>query len=627
MNRFSAPQFSRRVRQRIEANAIRFAQATAQLRLHRSWYTVFSVLTICTLVLSGVLSGAFVRITNAGNTNVLVNGGFENGFTSQAGCGTVGQSWTCFTNGSGANYGFYDEQWSPVLAEGVHGQLIEINTRGIAAPDHDRVAGIYQTVRVVDWANYTLNLRGMVRTTIMDGDPNRYKVEVGWTAGRSADVNAVKNWQDTGWYNYYERTLPGAIQSYSTQIMAEADYITVYIRVLKKWGIADEEIDINLDAITLTGPAVGSQLPGGTIPTSSGQAAGSPSCANTELVFNGGFEQGFAPLAYGLVGRGWGNFTNGGAAGYGFYDEQWPPVVAAGTHGQLIEINGKGIANPDLDRYAGISQQIRGLSVGATYELTIRGQLRGANEDVDPDRYVAQWGWNPDGDNDWTRVKTWTAMDLGAIYDRLNPGPMGTYKVQFKAPHPSIVLFIRGWKKWSVTEAEMDFNLDEISLRRCNAPVGPVSPLPPPPPVGRVCLYYVQSGDTLGWIAQQYGVSLWDLAYINGIANYDWIYVGQPLTIPGCNGAPPPPPVYVPPPPVYVPPPPIHVPPPVHLPAPAPCDCYAPPPPTRRTHIVAAGETLGYLCELYGVDVWTIAEVNGLSDPNFIYVGQVLEIP
>ena len=30
--------------------------------------------------------------------------------------------------------------------------------------------------------------------------------------------------------------------------MAEADYVTVYVRVWKKWGVANEELDVNLDA-------------------------------------------------------------------------------------------------------------------------------------------------------------------------------------------------------------------------------------------------------------------------------------------------------------------------------------------------------------------------------------------
>ncbi len=37
--------------------------------------------------------------------------------------------------------------------------------------------------------------------------------------------------------------------------MAESNYLTVYVRVLKKWGVPNEEIDVNFDAISLTGPS------------------------------------------------------------------------------------------------------------------------------------------------------------------------------------------------------------------------------------------------------------------------------------------------------------------------------------------------------------------------------------
>lgn len=167
----------------------------------------------------------------------------------------VGYSWGCFTNGGAANYGFYDDQWAPVVADGSHSQLIEVNTKGIIEGDADRYAGIYQTVKVKNWAHYTLNLRGVIRTTVLDGDPWRYRVEVGWSHGPHASWGSVTNWTDVGWNNYYERTSPGAMQEFSTNLTAEADQLTVYVRVWKKWGVSGEEIDINLDAISLTGPA------------------------------------------------------------------------------------------------------------------------------------------------------------------------------------------------------------------------------------------------------------------------------------------------------------------------------------------------------------------------------------
>lgn len=222
---------------------------------HPKARTFISFTLIALMLLSVGVAAAIPKSTTASYVDVLTNGGFEHGFVSQPGCGMVGYGWHCFTNGGAANYGFYDDQWQPVVAEGSHSQLIEINTKGIIDGDPDRYAGLYQTVRVVDWENYQLNLRGMIRTTNPDGDPYRYQVQVGWTAGAHADWQAVTNWQDTGWYTYYDRLEPGAFSDYSTHIMAEDDYITVYVRVWKKWPVFDEEIDINLDAISLTGPS------------------------------------------------------------------------------------------------------------------------------------------------------------------------------------------------------------------------------------------------------------------------------------------------------------------------------------------------------------------------------------
>jgi LysM repeat protein len=623
----------------------------------RNWYErltrgrprlrgVLSMIAVFLIVASTFL---VANTTSASYTNVLANGSFEQGFTSQPGCGMVGAGWWCFTNGGAANYGFYDDQWDPVVADGEHSQLIEVNTKGIMSGDADRYAGIYQTVRVVDWAEYTLNLRGMIRTTNLTGDPWRYRVQVGWTAGYQASWGTVTNWTDVGWDTYYERTSPGSLQSFSTRLKAEDDYITIYIRVWKKWGVPEEEIDINLDAIALTGPAPYGHYeppvhdkphykhddpsskhdyppkPKHDYPS---KPAPSGACTGQELVYNGGFEYGFNAVAVGHVGKSWGYFTNGGAANYGFYDEQWPPVVAEGTHGQLIEINSKGIYPSDPDRYAGIYQRIGWLEVGHTYELTIRGLLRGAGNEDDPYRFEAQWGYNVGYDTDWSHVSNWQGMDLGKIYPRTEPGSLAVYTVRFTAPANEIVLFIRGWKKWGISEVEMDFNLDAISLRSCTAypvieyyPVIDKYPVIDPYPVADSCSYTVQAGDTLSWIAEQYGVSLRALKHANGIDNPNLIYVGQVLTMPDCWVEEP-----------YEPP--------VVEPCPAACSGAHHKPPRHHpepwtepdheaayTHVVQPGETFSYLCELYGTDPYTLAEINGITNWDLIYVGQVLTIP
>lgn len=54
---------------------------------------------------------------------------------------------------------------------------------------------------------------------------------------------------------------------------------------------------------------------------------------------------------------------------------------------------------------------------------------------------------------------------------------------------------------------------------------------------------------------------------------------------------------------------------------------YTPPPPSSGVHIVKPGETLIGIASRYGVTYWSIAQANGLYNPSHIYVGQRLVIP
>ncbi|MCC6805491.1 MAG: LysM peptidoglycan-binding domain-containing protein [Anaerolineae bacterium] len=54
---------------------------------------------------------------------------------------------------------------------------------------------------------------------------------------------------------------------------------------------------------------------------------------------------------------------------------------------------------------------------------------------------------------------------------------------------------------------------------------------------GSTCTYTVRYRDTLGAIASRYGTTVMTLAQLNGILNPNLIYVGQRLTIPGCDGS------------------------------------------------------------------------------------------
>jgi len=188
------------------------------------------------------------------DAELLTNGGFERGFTFREGCGHVGIGWGCFTNGGQAVYGFYDDQWDPVVAAGEHSQLIEINTLGLGVASDNRYAGIFQTVRVTPGTAYQITFQGMIRSTTPESeklDPWRYRVQFGWTLGRRADWREVDNWVDVGWDAYDGRLDPGAFNSFRAKFIAQEPYVTIYIRVWKKWGTVGEEIDINLDTISM----------------------------------------------------------------------------------------------------------------------------------------------------------------------------------------------------------------------------------------------------------------------------------------------------------------------------------------------------------------------------------------
>ena len=101
----------------------------------------------------------------------------------------------------------------------------------------------------------------------------------------------------------------------------------------------------------------------------------------------------------------------------------------------------------------------------------------------------------------------------------------------------------------------------------------------------------VQAGETLSEIAAAYGVTLADLMVINGISDSNQIYVGQELTLPadavriGRSE--------------------IDIP----------------------TYTVAAGETLSQIAQRYGLSTTRLMFLNGISDADAIYIGQVLRLP
>ena len=56
---------------------------------------IVSLAMVVAVLLSGGLAVAMPASSNASMVNVLTNGSFEHGFTSQPGCGDVGYGWSC----------------------------------------------------------------------------------------------------------------------------------------------------------------------------------------------------------------------------------------------------------------------------------------------------------------------------------------------------------------------------------------------------------------------------------------------------------------------------------------------------------------------------------------------------
>ncbi|MEZ4673677.1 MAG: LysM peptidoglycan-binding domain-containing protein [Caldilineaceae bacterium] len=100
--------------------------------------------------------------------------------------------------------------------------------------------------------------------------------------------------------------------------------------------------------------------------------------------------------------------------------------------------------------------------------------------------------------------------------------------------------------------------------------------------------HIVKPGETLSHIARRYSVTVNALVAANGLANASYIYVGQHIYIPAANGAP------------------------------AGCASY---------YYVRHGDTLSGVASWYGIDTYSLAAANYLSNASYIYVGQKLCIP
>jgi LysM repeat protein len=125
--------------------------------------------------------------------------------------------------------------------------------------------------------------------------------------------------------------------------------------------------------------------------------------------------------------------------------------------------------------------------------------------------------------------------------------------------------------------------------------------------VASAVAYIVRPGDTLWRISRQFGTTVNAIVAANpAITNPNLIYIGQVIEVPtGPTGGLPPPATPPPGPPTPV-----------------------PPPPSGTTYVVQRGDTLSRIAARFGTTVAAIVNANPvITNPNLIYVGQVLTIP
>jgi lipoprotein-anchoring transpeptidase ErfK/SrfK len=158
------------------------------------------------------------------------------------------------------------------------------------------------------------------------------------------------------------------------------------------------------------------------------------------------------------------------------------------------------------------------------------------------------------------------------------------------------------WAKYGMmlshkTREDLDFSSKEwimkFSLRLCLISIALVGlALLPAVPTRAASpnVVIVRWGDTLAGIAARTGTTVQALMRANGLPNANFIYAGQRLVVPTTALAP-------------------------ALPT------------TSSVYTVSAGDTLATVAARFGTTPSEVMRVNGLRNPNFIYIGQRLNIP
>jgi hypothetical protein len=180
------------------------------------------------------------------SVNVIVNGGFEDGFFEGIGVG-----WERFATGN-VQAGWQDDTWDEVVYEGEHAQLLSLKD----AWETDRYVGIFQVIRVVPRTEYVLTLHGLVRSdegSVTESDYG-YRLQYGLDFEGGTDWQSPEVvWVELPWDDQ-PRTAPPTEgyrrETYTATITAQTTKVTLFIRGWKKWPGALEG-NYNVDGLSL----------------------------------------------------------------------------------------------------------------------------------------------------------------------------------------------------------------------------------------------------------------------------------------------------------------------------------------------------------------------------------------
>ncbi len=125
------------------------------------------------------------------------------------------------------------------------------------------------------------------------------------------------------------------------------------------------------------------------------------------------------------------------------------------------------------------------------------------------------------------------------------------------------------------------------------------------------CVYTVAEGDRIFRIALRFGLTPNELSRANGIVNADLIVPGQRLRIPNCNGTPTP----------------VRTTPTLGVSGTPGTVTPAAGTTSGQVYVVQEGDTLFGIATRFRVRVMALAQANGITNINLIYIGQRLVIP